>query len=118
MNAAAENAEMSDLRFDPIFGGSRWREPSARATLSGLTPDNFEFGAVTRALLAGMIEEIAAPYFEMEAHLRHKGLRGSGNGMRRNPALRKIAEKRVGLPLVLSESEEEAARGAALLTLS
>lgn len=117
MNDAALRSGSRGIAFDPIFGGSRWRDPSARASISGLTCENFKFGSVTHALLAGMIEEIAAPYFTREVTLRHKRLRGAGNGMRRNGALRKIAEERFALSLVLSESEEEAARGAALLTL-
>jgi sugar (pentulose or hexulose) kinase len=117
MNKISANSGTNGLTFDPIFSGSRWRESDARAMLKGISATNFEAGPVTRALLAGMIEEVAAPYFLREASGNHSRIRGAGNGMRRNPTLRALAAERFKLPLVLSSSEEEAATGAALLTL-
>ena len=41
-------------------------------------------------------------------------LLGSGNGLRRNPALQRAVERSFGLPLTLAAVPEEAACGAAL----
>lgn len=42
------------------------------------------------------------------------GCLGSGNGLRRNPALQRAVERSFGLPLTLAAVPEEAACGAAL----
>ena len=41
-------------------------------------------------------------------------LAGSGTGIRRNPLMRKMAEKMFGMPMDVAEYEEEAAYGAAV----
>jgi len=38
----------------------------------------------------------------------------SGNGIRKNPAMRQLVEQKLGLPLFMSAIEEEAAFGAAI----
>jgi sugar (pentulose or hexulose) kinase len=104
------------ISFDPIFAGSKFAERDwARASITGITTSNLRPASLVRALIEGMIEEIAVPYFRREGHVRHVGLVGGGGGMRQNMALRQVAEARFGLPLRLSECAEEAALGAALL---
>ena len=51
----------------------------------------------------------------MSAH-RKKATRltGSGNGIRRNPLMRRLAEEMFEMPMEIPEHEEEAAYGAAL----
>jgi sedoheptulokinase len=43
---------------------------------------------------------------------------GSGNALRNNPVLQKIASRRFGLPLLIPMHHEEAAYGAALTALA
>jgi sedoheptulokinase len=117
LNELAMNSGSEGITFDPIFAGSRWKDLAERASIVGLDAANFRIGPVTRALLEGMIDEVAQPYFLREGRVKHEGLVGAGNGMRRNPALRDAAEQRFGLTIRLAESDEEAARGAALLTI-
>ena len=63
-----------------------------------------------------MMDEIAGPYLAISSESRaHGGAVGAGNGLRRNPVLRQVAQRRLGLPLRLMEHEEEAAIGAARL---
>ena len=45
---------------------------------------------------------------------RAKFIVGSGNGLRRNEIMRKIAEKIFGLEVKIPKGKEEAARGAAM----
>ena len=117
MDDLARRSNSNGIVLDPIFSGSKFRNELERASIVGLTPANFTSGSLIRSLVEGMIEEISRPYFVREGRLRHSGLVGAGNGLRNNAALREVAERRFGLPLRLSEYEEEAALGAAMLAV-
>jgi sedoheptulokinase len=106
----------SEVRFEPYFLGSRTHGEDMRASILGLDAANFTVGNLTRSLLEGMILEVKEPYDRLPESLRRQsGIIASGNGMRRNPALRKIASEAFGLPLRMTEFEEEAALGAAIV---
>lgn len=98
----------------PLFQGTR-SEPSARGSITGLSPDNFTPTAFMQGMAQGMAEELREMY---ERYLTAGGLPlplyGSGNGLRLNRHLRTAMEKSFGLPLHLAENKEEAACGAAL----
>ena len=118
MNRLASDSDKKSIVFDPLFAGSKFGgRGNDRASITGLTAANFKPAHITRALIEGMIEEVAAPYFLRKGRLQHSGLVGSGNAMRKNAALRDAAEKRFGLRLRLAEHEEEAAAGAAMLAV-
>ena len=114
MNELARAAS-GGVGFTPYFLGSRTHGENERAAITGLDTNNFRASALTKALLEGMMAEVRDPYCKLPEHLRQQTrVAASGNGMRRNPALRDVAEAAFGLPLRLSEFEEEAAIGAAL----
>ena len=115
MNRLAQVNSSEGILFDPIFAGSKFRQEAERASIIGLTTANFRIGPLLRALVEGMIEEVAVPYFQRESGLRHSRIIGAGSGMRRNPALQRVAEIRFGLPLFITLVEEEAALGTAKL---
>jgi sugar (pentulose or hexulose) kinase len=115
LNAIAIHSEANGVEFEPAFAGSKVRNADA-AFISGLTKDNFRLSNIAAALLAGMVREIAAPYFVRERQ-PPKRLVGSGTAMHRNPALRKAAEKFFKTLLLLPENEEDAAFGVAKLCL-
>ena len=115
MDALALRSDSGGILFDPIFSGSKFRDERDLAAISGITGSNFTSKALVRALVEGMIEEVAVPYFIREGKCHHKQLVGAGNGLRKNAALREVAEQRFGLSLMLSEHLEEAAYGAAKL---
>ncbi len=115
MDRLALESDSIGMILDPIFRGSKFREE--RASISGITGENFHPGALARALVEGMIEEVARPYFLRESRMLHEGLVGAGGALRRNSALRDAAEKRFGRTLRLGTFEEEAAVGAAMLCL-
>ncbi|MBC7234287.1 MAG: hypothetical protein H5T69_00480 [Chloroflexi bacterium] len=103
------------VRCEPLFTGSR-DEPHRRASFTGLSPDTFTPGHLARALLEG----IALGYGQLYAAMRpligeREQLVGAGNGLRRNPLLADILSAALGLPLQLTEHEEAAAYGAALV---
>lgn len=100
--------------FVPLFRGTR-QEPQKRAEITSLNPDNFTPQHMLVALLRGMAKEYAsyaACYFG--AGGKADSLIGSGNGIRKNPALVRCIEDAFGMPLEVSYREEEAACGAAL----
>ncbi len=103
--------------FAPFFAGTR-SDPKRRASLSGLNENNFTPRHLIWALLFGMAKELHDLYECCRASgAGGSVLFGSGNGLRRNAHLRRAVEETFGLPLVLSSVSEEAAFGAALLTL-
>ncbi len=69
-------------------------------------------GQMVLGVIDGIIDELYRFYEEIGGSDRV--LYGSGNGIRKNPAMQKAIEKRFGRKLILSEEKEEAATGAAL----
>lgn len=97
-----------------LFAGSR-RDPAARASLAGLTADNFTPANLIGAVIQGMVGELAEFYdLARSAGVTAKLLVGGGNAVRHNPAARRELERRLGLALRLPPRLEEAAAGAAL----
>ena len=115
MNRIAEESSSLGMTVDPIFQGSKFRGDLERGSISEITTENFRPGTLVRALIEGMIEEIARPYFAQNGYRNHVGLAGAGGAIRQNSALRHVAEKRFGLPLRVCRFDNEAAAGAAML---
>jgi len=110
MNRAAAAAD-DGLSFSPLFCGTR-QDPDQRAAISGIGLDNFTPGNMTRALVRGMVDELVS--FYRAAGVEASVAAGSGNGLRRNPAVQDELKRRLGMQLFLPEYQEEAAVGAAL----
>lgn len=116
MSAALEHSagRKDPLTITPLFQGTR-ANPVVRASVTGLSPDNFTPLAFMEGMLRGMAEELRQMY---DLYLSAGGaalpLYGSGNGLRLNRHLCAAMENAFGLPLRLSENKEEAACGAAL----
>jgi sugar (pentulose or hexulose) kinase len=104
------------LRCEPLFTGTR-AEPGLRASFTGLSPENFTPGHLTRALLEGMARAFRDGYERLARHGAGacRRLVGAGNGLRANPVLAQAVADEFGLPLRLPAHREEAAYGAALL---
>lgn len=102
------------LTVDTRLEGTR-TDSSLRGSITGISTDNFTPEALTRGFLEGMVEELYGMYRAMG--LERRSLVGSGNGLRKNPALQKAAEGRFGMPLRIPAHREEAAFGAALYAL-
>ena len=118
MDRLALEGNSEGMTIDPIFRGSKFRADNDRASIAEITGENFHPDALVRALVEGMIEEVAWPYFLRESETVHSGLVGAGSALRGNRALRDVAEMRFGRPLRLGRFEQEAAVGAAILCLS
>ena len=112
---AFEDAWKADTRFN----GTR-KNPGLRGSLSGISVDNFDFEHLVGGVLMGMAGELRGLYGEMQT-IDGRDLTmlvGSGNGIRRNPALKKAFEMAFGLPMYIPAHLEEAAYGAALFGLA
>jgi len=107
----AERMEDAPL-VSPLFQGSR-RNPSARASISGLSIDNFTPGNFVKGFCNGMAEELYGMYRSFSASAP-SAVYGAGNAIRLNKTLRESVEKSFGACLRLSPYKEEAACGAAI----
>ena len=113
--AAAGRPAEEGLRVDTRFNGTRG-DPRIRGAIEGLTLGNLTPAALVHGFLAGIAGELHGHFAEL-TRLRGapvRGLAASGNGLRRNQALREQAAMRFGMPLLVPRLPEEAALGAAL----
>ncbi|MDO4338200.1 MAG: FGGY family carbohydrate kinase [Eubacteriales bacterium] len=96
------------------FSGTR-SNPKERGQISNISVENFYPGALTVGVMKGILQELYEQYQTMSRLTGKKAayLVGSGNGLRRNPIMQKLAEEIFGLPLGIPEYQEEAACGAA-----
>ena len=99
----------------PLFQGTR-QDPTLQGSIQNLSPGNFTPVHLIHGVMHGMADELHSLY---RGYLEHGGsvpstMVGSGNGLRKNPHLCHVFEETFGLPLLLSENEEEAACGAAI----
>lgn len=111
-----ENLINDDLMtVAPLFCGSR-SNPEIRASIREIDENNFDAGHLIAATLIGMANELYENYREMleAGSNRAQTLIGSGNAIRKNPALKKAFEMVFGLDMQIPAHFEEAAYGAAL----
>ena len=100
------------------FMGTR-SDPAKRGSISGISEENFTPGAFTVGVIRGILGELYGFYEEMTRLTdRHaKILVGSGNGMRKNELMQRLAGEMFGMSVELPEFREEAACGAALCAM-
>lgn len=115
MEALVSRAEGPEdmLRVTPLFDGTR-QNPDLRGSITGISTENLTPLHLIWGTMEGMAEELHGMY---RCYLAAGGtampLIGSGNGLRRNHALRVCFAEKFGTELVMSDCEEEAAVGAA-----
>jgi sugar (pentulose or hexulose) kinase len=115
MDRLALESDANGMTIDPIFRGSKFRPDSVRGAISGVSSETLLPGPFIRALIEGMIEEVAEPYFIRTENKMPAGVVGAGTALRRNAALQAVAEARFGRALRFGRFVEEAAIGAAKL---
>lgn len=101
------------------FAGTR-EHPEESGSIRGIRTGNFYPAALIRGVLNGMAEELYELYdiIKKETGLSRTRLIASGNGIRKNNTLQKILQTRFEMPLEVVQTEEEAAFGAAVSSLS
>jgi sedoheptulokinase len=98
----------------PLFQGTR-QDASLQGSITALTTENFTPRHFVWAMLEGMAKELYDMYqMYLTSGGKTAALIGSGNGLRKNPHLKACFEELFGVPLKMSECNEEAATGAAL----
>ena len=113
MNSLALRADSDErLTVVPLFSGKR-SAPDARGRIEGISMKNFAPSNVIYGTLEGVVRilrEMVAPSVLTSADT----VVGCGNGLRKNPALRKAASRVFENDIRIPLHEEEAAVGAAL----
>lgn len=109
----------SSVEISTLFSGSR-KNPDDKASITNIGIDNFTPGSFIYGMLNGMAHELKEMYDSATAVVseRPKQLIGSGNGIRKTAALRKIFSDMFGAELKVPVHKEEAAFGAALFSLT
>lgn len=105
----------SAWNVDTRFDGTR-SDPAITGSITGITSENFCPGALTVGIISGIISELHGMYEAMKKMTGRSAsvMIGSGNGLRKNAVMQKIATEIFALPLKISDAREEAARGAAM----
>lgn len=116
-NYLASNGEPPEpLLVSTKFSGTR-EAPEERGFIQNIGIENFTPGHLIWGVLHGIVDELAQMYLNAKGS-GHKFLIGSGNGLRKNPALQKLFSKKFSLSLKIPFHNEEAAFGAALFALN
>lgn len=115
MGRAAQATPDTQVTFETLFCGTR-EEPWRRASIQGLSEDNFTPGHLIRACLRGMSAELWELYRNGGGHCTR--LVGTGNGIRKNKALAETVAEQFGMTPQVPLFQEEAAMGAALFAMT
>ncbi len=113
LNRAAEEVGDDPLAVSTQFAGTR-TDPAVRGSITHIGLHNFTPEALSAGVLFGMMGELYELYAAMGSENDALSIVGSGNAMRKNPALCKICTEVFGKKLLLPLHTEEAAFGAAL----
>ncbi len=114
MDKMVENIVDSNLIVDTRFSGTR-ADTSIKGKIENISTENFTPENLAYGVLSGMLNELYQMYLEMQ--VEKSGIIGSGNGIRKNKPLVKIAEDLFDSQLLIPYHAEEAAYGAALFAL-
>ena len=107
-----ETVTNTDLVADSRFCGTR-SDPTIRGAFTNVSQDNFTAGDMSVAVLYAIANELHTMYTGAKTGT----IVCSGNGIRKNKALQKIASEVFGAEIKIPRYEEEAAYGAALTSL-
>ena len=101
----------TSLSADCRFCGTR-NNPSARGGIFNVSEENFTAADIALSVLYGMSDELYQMY--KNGGKKAEKLVCSGNGIRKNSALRKVVSEMFGCEIKIPLFEEEASFGAAL----
>ena len=104
------------LHISTQFSGTR-NNPDERGSIKNIGLNNFTPQHLIWGVLNGMVDELQAMY-RSAGDRTCSLLIGSGNALRKNPALQQLFVDKFGLKLMIPAHSEEAAFGAALFGLT
>ncbi|MEG2187640.1 MAG: FGGY family carbohydrate kinase [Oscillospiraceae bacterium] len=115
--AAVYDCGRDRLRVNTQFKGTR-KNPDKRGEILNLGEENFRPGDLALGVLRGICDELYEFFTQLSPDLLTcKSLVGSGNGIRKNPLLRKIISDKFQCGVKIPKYSEEAAYGSALFAL-
>ena len=108
--------ETDGLMVQSTFDGTR-QDASLRGSVAGISLRNFTPDRMTTAFLKGICRELYGfyTYLPMQVQSTRKVVVGSGNGLRKNALLQQLLSETFGMPVLMTDREEEAALGAAIV---
>lgn len=104
------------LTVDTRFAGTR-EQPALRGSVQNIGTENFTAQHLVLGTMEGIVAELYTMY-ENALHKQHTTLVCSGNGLRKNDALRRLFGLRFDMTPVTPAHKEEAAFGAALSAMT
>lgn len=113
---AGEPSVCTPLAVDTRFAGTR-EQPALRGSVQNIGTENFTAQHLILGTMEGIVAELLNMY-NASAHGVRKTLVCSGNGLRKNDALRRLFGLRFGMQTVIPAHKEEAAYGAALCAVT
>ncbi len=111
INEILSQKTATSLSADCRFCGTR-NDPSIRGGFSNISEENFTASDIALSVLYGMSDELYQMY--KNGGKKAKKLVCSGNGIRKNAALRRVVSEMFGCEIKIPLFEEEASFGAAL----
>ena len=109
---------LTPLKVNPYFNGTRSR-PDLRGSINDIALDNLSTHNLLFGFAEAMVRELknllADNHLDRPELVNH--IVGSGNGIRKNPLVRRLIEEVFQCPLTVSDRKEEAACGAALYAM-
>jgi sedoheptulokinase len=112
---AAAAKDTGGLSVRTTFLGVRGDPTVQAGAIEGITLEELRLGALARATLVGMVDELHDLYRAHAGEATRDGrLVAAGGGVLKNPLLPGLIEERFGLPVHVSPQRETAALGAAL----
>jgi sugar (pentulose or hexulose) kinase len=102
------------LRVRTTFQGKRGDDTVQAGSIEGINLDNLQLGALARATLTGIVDELYDLYrVHASETASYSRLVATGGGLRWNLLLPYLVEERFGLPVHVPEQQGAAALGAA-----
>ncbi len=102
----------TDMVADTRFCGTR-SDPTIRGSVANISQDNFTAGDLSVAVVYAIANEL----YSMYTGGKTENIVCSGNGIRKNAALQRVASEIFAAQIKIPRYEEEAAYGAALTSL-
>ncbi len=115
IDRALETKETTSVTADTRFCGTR-SDPSLRGSYSGLDENNFTPEDILLSTVVGMSSELYELYKKIGREC--ESIVCSGNGIRKNAALRRVTSRMFGRTIKIPLCKEEAAYGAALSAMA
>lgn len=109
---AAQGEPGHGLRVRPTFLGARGDPTTQTGAIEGITLRNMQLGALARATLVGIIDELRELHIAEAGPAAHyRQVIATGGGVQRNPLMPGLIAERFGLPVRTPAHQETAAIG-------